>query len=513
MRLMHVTFGVASVMMLLTTVWMLAADHNRQWKNYQRQFRDVETWTNAARIDQQETSDYDDTHKKLQDELLSIQQDALSDKGKQLFAQFIAEAKKKTSAEDESQANDDRQAADLIAKDAETLAGYNDANSRRDLRMDLYNRLRDFVARVKFREDQLTGNLKFRKAALDKANATFSIAVGEGKSADELAPLQEDIDRIKKDVDGLTALKDEEKTHRQALDNIFKQITSDQDAAEKSLKDHEAKLGQLRKAFDTRRSTIGRSLLEMPVLDAFNSPLKIDPIWLPDLTLNNNFKEVARFDHCTTCHQSMDKTAPGSTSAPAYPQLTTLTTTLQTPKEAPQPQKDPDGSEIPVNTQQTYGFRLADRGQLNADDVTVSAVFPRTPAADAGLMSGDVILKVNDAKISGIDRAMENLLNNVAWGKPLTLTIQRGMPHPYSSHPRLDLYDRRQPPPDGKIRLHDLPSRARKCHGLRIRFAHAEFPATRRRMGAGIWLVRQPSLDFPDVPQTVHGGWLLKVPS
>ena len=440
MRLMHVTFGVASVLMLLTTVWMLAADHNRQWKNYQRQFRDVETWTNAARIDQQETADYDETHKSLQDKLQTIQQAALSDEGRQLFNKFVAEAKQKTNAEDDSQANDDRQAADLIAKDVETLAGYSDPNQRRDLRMDLYNRLRDFVARVKFREDQLTDNLKFRKAALDEANAKFSIAVGEGKSADELAPLQEQVDRIKKDVEALTVLRDEEKTHRVALDNIFKQITSEQDIAEKNLKEHEAKLGQLRKAFDLRRSTIGRSVLEMPVLDAFNSPLKIEPIWLPNLTLNNNFKDVARFDHCTTCHQAMDKTAPGTAVVPTYPQLTTVTTTLETPKEAPQPQKDSDGAEVPVNTQQVYGFRIADRGQLNPDAVTISAVFPRSSAASAGLMSGDVIVKVNDAKISGIDRAMENLLTNVDWGKPLTLTIQRGLPHPYSSHPRLDLY-------------------------------------------------------------------------
>ncbi|HEY2761736.1 MAG TPA: hypothetical protein VGI75_13360, partial [Pirellulales bacterium] len=282
---MHVTFGVASVLMLLTTVWMLAADHNRQWKNYQRQFRDVETWTNAARIDQQETSDYEAAHGDLQTKLLDIQQAALSDTGRQLFSQFVAEAKQKTNAEDESQANDDRQAADLIAKDVETLDSYTDPAQRRNLRMDLYNRLRDFVARIKFREDQLTDNLKFRKAALDKANASFSIAVGEGVSADELAPLQEEVDRIKKDVDQLTVLKDDEKTHRESLDSIFKQITSDQDLAEKNLKEHEAKLGQLRKAFDSRRSTIGRSVLEMPVLDAFNSPLKIEPIWLPNLTL------------------------------------------------------------------------------------------------------------------------------------------------------------------------------------------------------------------------------------
>ena len=55
-------------------------------------------------------------------------------------------------------------------------------SKRRDLRMDLYNRLSDFVSRVKFREDNLTQNLKFRKAALDKANATYSIAVGGGDS-------------------------------------------------------------------------------------------------------------------------------------------------------------------------------------------------------------------------------------------------------------------------------------------------------------------------------------------
>ena len=30
--------------MLLTTVWMLAADHHREWKPFQRKFRDVETW-------------------------------------------------------------------------------------------------------------------------------------------------------------------------------------------------------------------------------------------------------------------------------------------------------------------------------------------------------------------------------------------------------------------------------------------------------------------------------------
>ena len=34
----------------------------------------------------------------------------------------------------------------------------------------------------------------------------------------------------------------------------------------------------------------------------------IQQIWLPDLTLNYNFRNVARFDRCTTCHQGIDGT-------------------------------------------------------------------------------------------------------------------------------------------------------------------------------------------------------------
>ena len=37
---------------------------------------------------------------------------------------------------------------------------------------------------------------------------------------------------------------------------------------------------------------------------------------------------------------------------------------------------------------------------------TVSAVFPKTPAAEAGLMTGDVIQRINDAQILTLDQAI-----------------------------------------------------------------------------------------------------------
>ncbi len=210
--------------------------------------------------------------------------------------------------------------------------------------------------------------------------------------------------------------------------------------AAKNLKDHQQKLVQLQKAFTQRKTNFGKQLLESPILDAFNSPLKVDQIWLPDLTLNNNFKEVARFDHCTTCHQAVEKTAPGSAIAPAFEEVHELAVSLETPKEAPQPQKDANGNEVPVNLEQVYGFSIADRGMVKRSDVTVGGVFPKSAAAVAGLAAGDVIVKISDARVVTVDGALVNLLNNVKWGQPIPLTIRRGVPQPYSSHPRLDLF-------------------------------------------------------------------------
>ncbi len=36
-KLLHLVFGVTSLLMLVCTIWMLAADHRREWKDYQKQ--------------------------------------------------------------------------------------------------------------------------------------------------------------------------------------------------------------------------------------------------------------------------------------------------------------------------------------------------------------------------------------------------------------------------------------------------------------------------------------------
>ena len=55
---MHVLFGVSGVAMLATTIWMLAADHNREWKPVQRKFREIETWYTQAKINDSDSAEY-----------------------------------------------------------------------------------------------------------------------------------------------------------------------------------------------------------------------------------------------------------------------------------------------------------------------------------------------------------------------------------------------------------------------------------------------------------------------
>ncbi|MGD9646156.1 MAG: hypothetical protein AB7U73_10635 [Pirellulales bacterium] len=64
-KLVHVIFGLTSLFLLIGTIWMLAADHDREWKQYQRDFRDVQVWSINARRAELETGEF----KKQQDEL------------------------------------------------------------------------------------------------------------------------------------------------------------------------------------------------------------------------------------------------------------------------------------------------------------------------------------------------------------------------------------------------------------------------------------------------------------
>jgi len=42
LKILHVVFAITAIVLLVATVLMLAVDHNRPWKKYQREFRALE---------------------------------------------------------------------------------------------------------------------------------------------------------------------------------------------------------------------------------------------------------------------------------------------------------------------------------------------------------------------------------------------------------------------------------------------------------------------------------------
>ena len=471
LKILHVVFAVSAVVLLVSTVAMLAADHDRPWKKYARGFRDLETWSAAARIEEQDLADYRARGSELAEQLAEAR---LAPLDPALANEFVATAK---AVEDDADAvgfvekdisdlEELRARVESLGDEAAAQAEVERLNGRRfALLGDLLERMRDIAKRAKFREDLLAGSLKLRKAEFDKNRADYELAVSDEAPAEKQSKLLSIADAKRNEVAEATLAFQTANAHRKQLQSVVGRITAAEDAVAKQVADHRGELAAVQKTYDDRRSNWGKTALELPVLDAFNGPLQVEQLWLPDLTINNNFRNVARFDRCVTCHRGMDKTQPGSPHAPAYPEGESVMVSLVTPEKdaaeeiieeartAAAGRGESGKLEIDNDSLQAlYGLRLAPRGVFDADAPTISVVIPAdasaydddpepgSAAARAGLLPGDVIEEIDGRRTIAPAIALAGLLETPRWGSPLVLKVQRGVPQPYATHPRLDLF-------------------------------------------------------------------------
>lgn len=464
---LHLVFGVTSIIMLLATIWMMAKDHNREWKVYQRQFRNVEAYTANARLNEQESADFYAHEKELKHKVEVAQSEMPPES---VVAAFVSEAQAVSNdnrygyrLDRIDRAKVDLQQAEILARKpgankADDHAGedgiYEDARKNVIKKRDaVMVAMQDVLSRAKQVEDNSQRDLKFKRAELDGVRSQFDIGVSEGMPEGELEKVEQSVNNFTNQVEGLLTIAQAAKQHREKLQKLLDQAMVDETAAKKTLADHEGEVDRLEKALAERRNNFGKEMLELPIVDAFGRPLKVDNIWLPQLTWNNNFRDVARFDRCTTCHQGIEKSAPGSATEPGYPTVERMSLTLATPSEEPELNdvqrerlaeiKDLgayDEQELQYKLVDAYGLQLGKQGVFAAGDVTVTVVRPKSAAANARLEPGDVIEQINDVKLNDRHTAIVYLLDSVEWGKPLTLHVRRGIPEPFNSHPRLDLF-------------------------------------------------------------------------
>ncbi|MFH1267050.1 MAG: PDZ domain-containing protein, partial [Planctomycetota bacterium] len=435
MKRLHAVFAVSSMALLAVTLWMLAADHWREWKVYQRTFRDrIEPWLTEARIRETRSGEFTAREESLE-EAIRKARGAVPDRA--AIQRFIAEFEREALRRGASGA--DRAAIEAAY---ESLVAQPGDEAHREL----LGRLSERVTAAENRGATVARQLRSHRAQFNEARSLYEAGVGEGVSQQKLDRLQRRVDGIKQAVDALVAQSEEASTHSEALAGIFREITRQEVETRQALADHRALVDRFDRTLTEQRWNFGKQLLRLPLIDAFGRPLAIEQTWLPGLTIDYHFRRVARFDRCATCHQGIDKTRPGSRSEPACLGEEVFSVELAVPAALGQGEgedgKEEDATASPgePTLNELCGLELAPRGILDPEEATLGLVRPRTPAADAGLLAGDVIEKIDGVEITDREQARRLLMEAADGPNALKLEIRRGLPHPYSSHLRLDLF-------------------------------------------------------------------------
>lgn len=520
MKLMHRIFAVSAVVLTLSTIWMFYKDHYRSWKEYQdttvridvemTRMREQQFQTDLVlgEITRLEIAASQARALPIDPALVNSFSEELKAEGKSLPDQTAALTALKEQAEkaaaERQKAVAARQAAETKLDDAELLraalqAERNAADQEQaaaKLRAKIVAKLQGEVDQAQINETKILNERKFQSAHVDKAKADLDIGIRDAVNADRMKDLQDVVNKKKEELDKLTAKYQQLSNHRIKLQKTLQEITAPIAAAEKTLADAQAGKKRLETAAREKDETYfvgllpGKKLLSQPILDAFGGRRKPENLWSADLMQDYNFGKVRRFDRCTTCHGSMQKSLPGDPTAPAYMDETEFDVVI-TPRTADEikaaraaqktPEVDAAGQPIPFSLEEYLGLKLADHGLLKFDDVVVKYVEPRSPGAAAlpvdgeanpqlptgeqiqltaatgvapaahspipkrtGLLVGDVIVAIGGSDLvgqnTGAPRAEISLIDLAALGKPFNVTILRGLPHPYNSHPRLDLF-------------------------------------------------------------------------
>jgi len=453
-KVLHILFGASALLMMLATLWMVAKDHNREWKQWQLTDRKKEAQVVQARRDLLEAQfaermeTYSGEIRQLSSKPIPLKligdfqglvesEDLRLEIADNNFASLQSAAESfldaSKAAQDIAAADkgDPEKAANLrLAQEAATKA-----------RSTLFYQFATYIDEAKRREKLLVGRRKFMKADHTAAVSELGLLVNGGASKDKQAEVQGKIKGFADQVAGLTEEISFAHSYRTSLEEIVDQLDSELTEVAKERDALKTELTRLEDQVYKNTSNVLEWVTRWPVLNAlYDGNVRIDQIWLPDMTIDFNFSQVARFDRCKTCHRAISQPAAGTATDPAYPTLSeearNLTLKLQTPDSAPE-----EGSDLGEALEDAYGMVLNGDSLVGyGDAVLVHYALPESLAARAGLQSGDVIVQVGDVPVYNPASVESFLLKQVKWGQSVEMKIRRGLDHPYTTHPRLDLY-------------------------------------------------------------------------
>lgn len=264
-KTLHVVFAASSVILLASVVAMMRQDQADEWRAYQRTNFDLEASLRKRDLSAVQTQQY-------KDELTALQE-------------------KKTAA-DVRDAEFRRTSAELLEQADRGL---------RDV-------------------ERLEIELKFKNSLRDEARGVYDLAIRDGVTGAALDKLFTEFNAKQEDCNLAQATLDAAKATLESTNRQVRDQTADRDALQATLEKFTSETARINASLQNieptaRLSRWKRALMEMPIIDGFNSHLKVVQDWLPGLQQTLGMTEIARFDRCRTCHQNIDRTAAGNVAA------------------------------------------------------------------------------------------------------------------------------------------------------------------------------------------------------
>jgi cytochrome c551/c552 len=296
-------------------------------------------------------------------------------------------------AERAAQARTAATAADAGPAEQQALAAAEDA--ARAARERVLAEMDVFIREARRKENALVADKKARNGERTAAVSELGIKIGEGANPDSIAKTQGAIDDLDANLADLTSQIADAKGYRLDLEAFVAQASAEKTALMKQVDTMQTELTRLDEQVAKNTSNVGEWITRWPVLNAlYSGNVRVEQTWLPDMTVNYNFAQAARFDRCITCHRAIATTAPGTATDPLYPTVPDeqrdLTLTMNVPADYEPGEATADEARS-QEIQSDFGLAFSDTGIINEADVTVHYVLPESLAARAGLQSGDMV--------------------------------------------------------------------------------------------------------------------------
>ena len=241
-------FAWSSLALLGAVVWSIVDDYTREWKGFQREFKEIE----IAR---------------LNEEIGKTRQEI-----------------------------DEAHRTDLQQR----LEGARTEMAQKSARMKEIDAALDAMANDLYLADQ---NVRFTKALLDPAKWEYEEALHHdpehaGDERSVMEKLQADLERYRDENKRILGVADGMRAER-------RELTASVDDLESEIEDLDEEILRLQRTLATLDRPLIDTVLNAPMLDFINPTLKIEQIVMEGIENDINFMSIPRVDRCQTCHISI----------------------------------------------------------------------------------------------------------------------------------------------------------------------------------------------------------------